>query len=493
MPRVGGEGEGEGVGGEEDGGGDGAGADGIGGGGGVDGVGIGRGVEDLVGEDAPPGGAVEHDVELAGGGGAVEDEYGEVIAVAGGDTLGVGRGSVGRRIRAVDTGLVGGEEGAAAVAGGLLEGEKNRLPPGVAAGGGEDGGDDVDELGEARVADAGGLAEEDQEQAADDKGIGKGVVLLQLAGGGRPARERSGALGHVPDVPLVEGEHHGFFVAVFGFDEVAGGEDVVDLVLHLRGAGEVIGEGFVAVFADVEVEGEGIDVPVAVIEHDTVPVGKAGHAGAGGAAGDEFEGGVELAEGVGGFVGEAAVFLGGFAAGLPGAVHLVAEAPGADVMGRGVAVGVAEVAEFRADGSVTILDELAGGVEAAGAEVDGHHGRGVGGAAPVDEFVGAKVVGLGDAPGVVEAAGAGGAGADAVFPLVGRDEVTAGVAHHGDVEFADEGEHVAAEAMGVCLGVAGLVDAGVNGAAEVFDEAAVETGVDGVLSEVGKNAQGGHG
>ncbi len=86
-----------------------------------------------------------------------------------------------------------------------------------------------------------------------------------------------------------------------------------------------------------------------------------------------------------------------------------------------------------------------------------------------------------------------GAEADAVFPLVGGDEVAAGVTYHGDVELANEGEHVPAEALGVGFGVAGLVDAGVNGAAEVFDEAAVETGVDGVLSEVGKNAQGGHG
>ncbi len=167
-------------------------------------------------------------------------------------------------------------------------------------------------------------------------------------------------------------------------------------------------------------------------------------------------------------------------AGLPGAVHLVAEAPEPDAEGVLVAVGGAEVGQGGALGVVGVLLEFQGFGDAAGAEVDGHHGFGLGAdlAEEGDVLREAEAVGLRRVPGEVEAAGAGLCRADRVFPLVARDEVAAGVADGGDAEFPHEVQDVLAEAGFVGCGVVGFEDAGVDAAAEVFYEAAEEARVD---------------
>src|SRR5690606_20611996 len=82
------------------------------------------------------------------------------------------------------------------------------------------------------------------------------------------------------------------------------------------------------------------------------------------------------------------------------------------------------------------FEEVEGFGDAAGAEVERHHGLGSGLAAPADELVDADFVGLGAVPGEVEAAGAALLGADAVFPAVAGDEVAAGVADGADAQLA---------------------------------------------------------
>jgi hypothetical protein len=62
--------------------------------------------------------------------------------------------------------------------------------------------------------------------------------------------------------------------------------------------------------------------------------------------------------------------------------------------------------------------------------------------------------------------------ADAVLPLVPRDEVAARVANERRPELAPEREHVAPEAVLVGAGVAGLVEAAVDATTDVLDEGA---------------------
>ena len=65
--------------------------------------------------------------------------------------------------------------------------------------------------------------------------------------------------------------------------------------------------------------------------------------------------------------------------------------------------------------------------------------------------------------------------ADAVAPVIAGDEVAAGVAHDGHIQLPHQLHDVLAEALFVRRGVAGLIDAAVDGAAEVLDEGAVDS------------------
>ena len=137
-----------------------------------------------------------------------------------------------------------------------------------------------------------------------------------------------------------------------------------------------------------------------------------------------------------------------------------------------------------AAGMVAVLDQVARGIAAARAEVDRQHRLDVGGAAPVDEFVGAELVGLGRHPGEIEPARPLVHRADAVLPVVAGDEVAAGIAHDGRRQLAHQRQHVAAEALGVGGGMAGLEDAAIDAAAEMLDEGAEQARIGGADRDV---------
>ncbi len=164
---------------------------------------------------------------------------------------------------------------------------------------------------------------------------------------------------------------------------------------------------------------------------------------------------------------------------LPGPVHLVAEAPVLDAERLGAAVRLAQVAPVAAGRTVDVFDEVARLVEPARSEVDRQHHLGAGRLAPFREFVHADRVRFGRVPGEVEPGRALFARADAVLPVVGGHEIAAGIANDRHVQFPDEVDDVAAHAVRVGGRMAGLVDAGVDGAAEVLEERAVEPVVDG--------------
>ena len=145
----------------------------------------------------------------------------------------------------------------------------------------------------------------------------------------------------------------------------------------------------------------------------------------------------------------------------------------------GAAVRLAQVAPVTAGRAVDVFDEVARLVEPARAEVDRQHHLSAGRLAPFSELVHADRVRFRGVPGQVEPGRALLARADAVLPVVGRHEVAAGIADDRHVELAHEVDHVATHAVGVGGRMAGLVDAGVDGAAEVFEERAIEPVVDG--------------
>src|SRR5690606_16049315 len=134
--------------------------------------------------------------------------------------------------------------------------------------------------------------------------------------------------------------------------------------------------------------------------------------------------------------GEPTVLGGGRVPDLPRAVHLVAQAPQLDAERVRAAVGPAQVGVLRATGVVGVLQDVAGLLDAAGAEVDRHHRLGARRLRPAGELAETELVGLDRAPGPVEPARPLLLRADPVLPVVAGDEVAAGVAHDGGAELA---------------------------------------------------------
>jgi len=140
---------------------------------------------------------------------------------------------------------------------------------------------------------------------------------------------------------------------------------------------------------------------------------------------------------------------------------------------------------------VAIFDEAARLVEAARAEVDAEHWLDADLARPVDEFVGAERVGLGREPGQIEPARTIRHGPDAVFPIIARQEIAAGIAHDRDAELLRQIGDVLAEPFGVRARMARLEYAGIDAPSHMFDEGAEDTPVDIRNGEVAINDQAG--
>ncbi|MCY1361700.1 hypothetical protein D9M68_996380 [compost metagenome] len=85
------------------------------------------------------------------------------------------------------------------------------------------------------------------------------------------------------------------------------------------------------------------------------------------------------------------------------------------------------------------------------------------------------VVALGAVPGEIEAHGPFFARTDAVLPVIGRNEVAAGVAHDRHVGLTNEVNDVLAHTVLVGSRMIRLIDTRIDGAAEMFDEGSVKT------------------
>jgi hypothetical protein len=163
---------------------------------------------------------------------------------------------------------------------------------------------------------------------------------------------------------------------------------------------------------------------------------------------------------------------------LPGAVHLVAQAPETAVPRLLAAVLRPQVRPVGAALVVDIFDEGARLVEPARAEIDRQHHLGAG---LLAQSANSWMPTWLDS--VVRQARSSRLGrwslrADPVFPVVGGHEVAAGIAADRRVERANQVEHVPRMPCASAVGWPGLVDAGIDRAAEMFEERAVEPLVD---------------
>ena len=300
---------------------------------------------------------------------------------------------------------------------------------------------------------------------------------------------------HRPDVPLVETDLQMPFGAHFGTHIFDGRFQRADILVHVVGRTQEVLQRALPrlVVLIVAVHGEIVDRLIGVFEDNAIPFGEGLHLVIGRARDDElqivrrvlFVFAVRPAHDFGGFERLFAVLVGAQVPRLPGAVHLVADAPVFDVVRLFRPVFTTQIGDGRAARMIAVFDEVRRIEDGARAHIHRHHGRDARLFAPLHELIGAELVGLRREPCKIEAGGPLLAGADAVPPVVPRKEVAARIAHDGHIQLADEPDDVLAEAVFVRRGMPGLIDALVHRAPQMLDERAEEVAVDLAHPKVG--------
>ncbi len=163
---------------------------------------------------------------------------------------------------------------------------------------------------------------------------------------------------------------------------------------------------------------------------------------------------------------------------LPRSIHLVAKTPVLDAERLGASMRLAQIAPRAAGRAVDVFDEVARMIEPARTEIDGQHHLRACGLAPFRKLVHADLVGLGRMPREVESCRPLLAWANPVFPIVGRDEIAAGIANDRDLEFANEFDDVLAHPVGVGAFMIRLVDPGIDRPPQMLEKGAIQAVVD---------------
>ena len=114
----------------------------------------------------------------------------------------------------------------------------------------------------------------------------------------------------------------------------------------------------------------------------------------------------------------------------------------------------------------------------AGAEVHPQQRLGAHQPAPVDEFVGAELVRLERIPRAIENGWPLGLRADAIEPVVARDEVSSWIANDGNAKLADLARDIRAKAARIGHRRAGFINTRVDGPPEVLEEGTEESSIE---------------
>ena len=341
---------------------------------------------------------------------------------------------------------------------------------------GDQRGDDVDDLGDVRDTDRVGVAHEAVQETGHDEGVFEVVHLLHQVRREFALSVRFAVL--VPDIPFVEAQVRALVAPAPGLDEPANRVHLLDLPVDGVRDRQVV-RRIVLRVAHVTVQADVVGVIAQVVEDLPVPfhVGVE-HVHGAGTAGDQLDPPVRVLHHLRGLLGPDRVLVRRHVAELPVAVHLVAQAPQADVVGHLLPVAHPYVGEVRARGTVAILDPVPGFLGRARAEVDREHGIPVHLAAQPDELVGTESVRLDALPGEFAHSGTQLLRAHAVHPVVAGGEVAAGVPHDGHGLTFHRIHDVRAEPVLVRVLAVRVVHALVDRPADMLQEASEDPRID---------------
>src|SRR5580693_6898907 len=338
---------------------------------------------------------------------------------------------------------------------------------------GDDRRDRVHHLRQVRHPDPAAVPDEDVQVGGHGQGVGEVVALLERA-----------VVRAVPDVPLVVGDAwrpRDLLHVRRALDQRLSAVDCALGLVRLQHVGPVV------VGTGVDVQRVQVDQGRHAVDDHPVPVVPAVHAAA-----DQYCIRVKHLDRPCPPGCLAYILLGGQRADLPVAVHLVAQAPVADPVGRVMAVAPAPLRPGRLASAVAVLDPGQRFLQRAGPHVQADVRLGAQLGAVAEELVGAEPVALLAAPGELGAPRPGVLWPDPIRPVVVADEVAARPAQHAHPQLAQQAQHVVAEAALVGQRRALLVDAAVDAAAQVLDEAAEHLAVELAEGPGGVDGDAGH-
>ena len=363
--------------------------------------------------------------------------------------------------------------GAAAVAAHMHVGIEDRLRPASAAVPGHNRRNHVHQLRQACHLHPVRVAQEGDQHAACQQGVLKVVDVLQQRQGGAPLFLLPDLLvlfiGVIPDVPLVKGQVDLLLLVLLALHRVADGDHRMDKVIQVHAPGQEAG-GIVGGIAVVTVQGNIVDVLIALVQHRQFPVAESGHLGGGGTAGHQFDGGIHPLHHLGGFVGDMAVFRCGFMSHLPGAVHLVAKAPHFNAQRILSSVPDPHITELASALVVGVFHDVPRVFRSPGAQVDGIHDFAADLFRPVCKFMQAHLVAFRCEPGQVQALRPQLPRTDGILPVEAGDKVSAGIPDDRNADLADLFNHVFPESGFIRVRMTGFIDTAVDRAAKVLDK-----------------------
>ena len=151
----------------------------------------------------------------------------------------------------------------------------------------------------------------------------------------------------VPDIPLVERQPQLFWRSLVTANHIANRQRFLDLPIHREIQGEkfcAVAPGIFGRICEVSMEGQTVDVLVTLLQYFAIPFQISWQPRSTRSAGHELEGGIDVTHLSRRIRGSHSVFSGLDMPNLPGAIHLIAEAPVLHMVRIGGAVLASQIA-----------------------------------------------------------------------------------------------------------------------------------------------------